>query len=160
MGGAINNSLKSKVTYGIGCSARFHLTQTFNEVGCCQSLALCVHLGTRPTAVRSVKNWVFRTSDMYTSYVLMSPTVAILAVEMSECGQYCQQNGEEVLLTFPAAICASKPPAIDLAVKRDPPLFGAYHTEPGCCGHKLLDELWIRRLVTHVVRSCTIVENP
>lgn len=28
-------------------------------------------------------------------------------------------------------MCASKPPAIDLGLNIDPPLFGVYHTEPG-----------------------------
>ena len=54
---------------------------------------------------------------------------------------------EEVVPTFPAAICASKPLAIDLAVKMDPPLFGAYHTEPGSCSYKLLAKLRTRELV-------------
>ena len=50
-------------------------------------------------------------------------------------------------LTFAAAMCASRPLAIDLAVKIDPPLFGAYHTEPGSCSHKLLAESRTRRAV-------------
>ena len=42
------------------------------------------------------------------------------------------QWGKKLGLTFAAAICASRPLAIDLGVNIDPPLFGAYQTEPGC----------------------------
>ena len=67
---------------------------------------------------------------------------------------------EETNPTFAAAICASKPLAIDLGVKLDPPAFGAYHTEPGSCTRKLLAGLRYCGLATHVVRSSAVVVNP
>jgi len=89
---------------------------------------------------------------VYTSRVLLqvlvSPTIAILVVEVSEYTQIRHQDGAEPVPTFPAAICASKPLAIDLAVKMDPPLFGAYHTEPGSCGrtYSPSDDVVVSRL--------------
>jgi len=79
---------------------------------------------------------------------------------MSESTRNRHQDREETNPTFAAAICASNPLAIDLAVKIDPPAFGAYHTEPGSCTHKVLAELRHRRLATHVVRSGAVVVNP
>jgi len=70
----------------------------------------------------------------------MSITVPILGVEMLEPTQNCHWDGEKSSPTFAAAICASKPLAIDLGVKIDPPLSGAYHTEPGSWPHKLSTE--------------------
>ena len=90
----------------------------------------------------------------------MSSTVAVLVDAMSESTQNHDLDREETDPTFAAAICASKPLAIDLAVKMDPPSFGAYHTEPGSCTHELLVELRDRGLATHVVRSGTVAVNP
>ena len=91
----------------------------------------------------------------------MSPTVAVLVDAMSESTQNRHRRSvEKTNPTFAAAICASKPLAIDLAVKMDPPPFGAYHTEPGSCTHKLLTELRHRGPATHVVRSGSVVVNP
>jgi len=77
----------------------------------------------------------------------VSPTVAVLVDAMSESTQNRHRGEEETNLTFAAAICASRPLAIDLVVKIDPPPFGAYQTEPGSCNHKLLAESRTRRHV-------------
>jgi len=51
-------------------------------------------------------------------------------------GRFSPARGRNpILRTFPAAMCASKPLAIDLGVKNDPPSFREYQTEPGSCAH-------------------------
>ena len=58
-------------------------------------------------------------------------------VEMSESTRNLDRHREKSNPTFPAAMWASKPLAIDLGVNNDPPLFEEYQTEPGSCAHKL-----------------------
>lgn len=49
------------------------------------------------------------------------------------------REGKKSSPTFAAAICASKPLAIDLGENIDPPLFGAYQTEPGYYTAQFID---------------------
>lgn len=84
-----------------------------------------------------------RSGRRYTSRVLIqkstSITDSILGVEMSESTGDFRQHGERnpILRAFPAAMCASKPLAIDLGVNNDPPSFREYQTEPGSCAHTI-----------------------
>ena len=63
-------------------------------------------------------------------------------------------------LTFAAAICASKPLAIDLGVKIDPPLSQVYQTEPGSWPHKLFTGRSVGIVETYFCRSGTVEINP
>ena len=81
-------------------------------------------------------------------------------VEVSESTRNLNRHREKSNPTFPAAMWASKPLAIDLGVNNEPPLFGKYQTEPGSCAQKSSTQSRFSGLATHACRSSTVVINP
>ena len=106
--------------HSVGSFARLHFARTFKS--------------------NFFQSRIFWADGWYTScgsiQKSVSITVPTLGVDMSKSTRNFRQHGEKSNPTFPPAMCASKPLAIDLGVNNDPPLFGEYQTEPGSCSHR------------------------